>query len=201
MIGYFLSMVALIITACVAQQFTPALPSLYDAQILVLPLVFLCCAVTVNSAGMLPLAFLCGFLWDAQHHVGPAGGMHEVYPDPAATLRFGYSIVLYGAMGFFMQGIQPFFREGKWHISALLSGAAIFLYLASEYLLITFVRGDIRINSGVFLKIMITAVLTMLFSPLVFWILFHFARMFRHTIRYDGLRNYNRRTRPPLRSA
>jgi len=48
---------------------------------------------------------------------------------------------------------------------------------------------------------MITSVLTMLFSPLLFWILFHLARMFRHTIRYDGLRSYNRGTRPPLRSA
>lgn len=194
MIKYWFSIVGLVLIACVAQQFVPALPpSLYDAQVLILLLVFLCCTVTTNPAGMLPLAFLCGFLWDAQNHLGPAGGLLEVYPDPTAVLSFGYSIFLYGAVGFFMLGIQPFFREGKWHVSALLSGVAVFLYLLSEYLLINFVRGEFQMTRGVLLKISITSVLTMFFAPLVFWILFSLARLFRHTVRYDGLRQQNQK--------
>ncbi len=121
MIGYLCSLVMLVFTACIAQQFVPVFMGLYEARILILPLVFLCSAVTVNAGPMLLLAFICGFLWDAQHLLGTAGGDAKVYTDPVEMMMFGYSIVLYAAMGFLMQGIQPLFREGKWPVSALLS--------------------------------------------------------------------------------
>ena len=182
MIGYMSSLVMLVFFACVAQQFVPVFMNLYEARILIVPLVFLCSAVTVGVGPMLLLAFLCGFLWDAQHLLGPPGGLREVYPEPVEMMKFGYSIVLYAMMGFLMQGIQPLFREGKWHVSALLAGVAIFLYLFSEFLLITFVRGDFMVTKGIMLKITFSSLLTMLFSPLVFWVLFRFAAMFRLVI-------------------
>lgn len=192
MLGYHLSLIAMLLAACVVQQFCPALEGLYEARILVLPLVFLCAAVTVDVAPMLLLAFVGGFLWDAQHILGAHGGNPEVYVDANEDVRFGYSVVLYAMMGFFMQGIQPLFREGKWHISALLSGVAIFLYLLAEYLFITFIRGDFIFNRALFLKISFTALFTMLLSPLVFWVLFHLAGLFHHTIRYEGLKSKRR---------
>ena len=91
-----------------------------------------------------------------------------------------------------MQGIRPLFREGKWHVSALLTGVAIFLYLFAEFMLITFVRGEFILTRGIMLKISFCALLTMLFSPLVFWVLFKFAALFNHTIRYDGLKTRRR---------
>ena len=199
MIGYFASLVALIVTACIGQQFVPALEGLYEARVLLVPLVFLCSAVTISPRAMVPLAFIAGLLWDAQHY-SPPMEPDKVYPEPVESLRFGYSVVLYGAMGFFMQGIQPLFREGKWHVSALLSGAAVFLYLSAEYLLITFVRGDIIITQGLILKIAITSLLTMVFSPVVFWVLFHLAALFKYTIRYEGFRKYRRQMREQLQT-
>ncbi len=193
MIGYLCSLVMLVFTACIAQQFVPVFMGLYEARILILPLVFLCSAVTVNAGPMLLLAFICGFLWDAQHLLGPPGGDVKVYTDQVEMMMFGYSIVLYAAMGFLMQGIQPLFREGKWPVSALLSGVAIFFYLSAEFLLITFVRGDFLITRGVVMKITFSSLLTMLLSPFVFWILFKLAALFRHTIRYEGLKT-NRRS-------
>jgi hypothetical protein len=105
---------------------------------------------------------------------------------------FGYSIILYAMMGFFMQGIQPLFREGKWHISALLSGLAIFLYLSVEYLFITFVRGDLVLTRSLFLKITFTSLLTMFLCPVVFWALYGLAGLFHHTISYEGLKTARR---------
>ena len=96
-------------------------------------------------------------------------------------------IVLYALMGFFMQGLQPLFREGKWHVSALLAGIAVFLYLSAEYLCITFVRGDLILTHSLFLKISFTALLTMLLCPMVFWVLFRLAGLFHHTISYEGI--------------
>jgi len=191
-IWYHVSLLAMVIVACVVQQFSPAFVSLYEARILVVPLVFLCSAVTINVGPMLMLAFACGFLWDAQHILGPHGGNADVYVNANEDVRFGYSIILYALMGFFMQGIQPLFREGKWHVSALLSGVAIFLYLFVEYMFITFIRGDFVVTRALLLKISFTSLLTMFLSPLVFWALFRLARLFHHTIRYEGLKTGRR---------
>ena len=187
MIKYTLSVILLTIAACVVQLFLPAITGLYGARVLILALVFLCCSVSVDFASMLLLAFICGFLWDAHHTLGPQGGDPEIYSHPVESLRFGYSIILYAMMGLLMQGIQPLFRRGKWHISSILAGIAIFLYLFSEYLLLNFVRGDFTFPPSVFYRIYLTSALTMLFSPLVFWIIFQLAATCHHTIRYDGL--------------
>ena len=196
MLWYHVSLVCMVITACILLQFSPALEALYGARVLIVPLVFLCAAVTVNVGPMLLLSFIAGFLWDAQHViVAPPEEMRgnpEVYTDTTGDVKFGYSIILYALMGFTMQGIQPLFREGKWHVSAILSGVAIFLYLLAEYLFIIFVRGNLLLSSELFLKVGITALLTMVFCPLVFWALFSLAGLFHHTISYQGLRSDHR---------
>ena len=188
MIKFSISAILLTLAACMVQQFLPAISGLHGARVLILTLVFLCAAVSVDFATMLLLAFMCGFLWDAQNALGPAGGDESIYTNPAERLRFGYSIILYAMMGLLMQGIQPLFKKGKWHISSLLAGIAIFLYLFSEYLLINFWRGDFTFPPTAFYRIYLTSALTMLFSPLVFWLIFQLASACRYTIRYEGLK-------------
>lgn len=176
------------LAACIVQQYLPAIPALYGARVLILTLVFLCASVSVNYATMLLLAFICGFLWDAQHVLGEHGGNPEVYISPVESLSFGYSIILYAVIGTLMQGIQPLFRKGVWHISSLLAGVCIFLYLFAEYLLINFVRGDFVFPSATFYRIYLTGAITMLFSPLIFWIIFKLAAYCKYTIEYEGLK-------------
>lgn len=188
MIKYTISIILFTLAACIFQQFLPSIGGLYGARVLIFPLVFLCISVTVEIPTMLGLAFLCGFLWDAQHWLGPHGGDPENYPYPVDSLRFGYTIVLYGLMGFLMQGIQPLFRDGKWHLSSVLAGIAILLYLLAEYLLINFIRGDFTFPSTALYRIYLTSALTMLFSPIIFWLLSHIASLCRHTIQYQGLK-------------
>lgn len=161
---------------------------MYDARLHILPLTFLCCVVTVGFSPMLILAFLCGFIWDAQNTLGAQGGDPTIYSAPADQIRFGYSIILYLIMGGIMQGFQPLFRKGVWQLSAIVSGFSIFIYLLSEYFLINIVRGDFYFPTRVFYQIWISAAITMLFSPLLFFILFKLARLFHYTIRYDGLK-------------
>jgi cell shape-determining protein MreD len=187
-IRYHISLFIFVLIACVLQQFIPAVTALYDARILLLHLVFLCCAVTVGFSPMLGLAFLCGFLWDANNTLGPQGGDSEVYINQIDSLRFGYSILLFGLMGVLMQCIQPLFRRGAWQVSAILTGISVFLYLLAEFLLITFVRGEWIFPAKVLTQIWLTAAMTMLCSPLIFAILFKLAKLFDFTIRYDGLK-------------
>ena len=192
MIRYSLITILLLLAAFVVQQFLPAFTSIHQSRILLVQLVFLCAAVTVGPPTMLLLAFIGGFFWDAHCALGPHGGNPEVYTQQVESLRFGYSIFLFGAMGFLMQGIQPLFKQGKWQFSALLSGIAIFLYLAAEYAIINFVRGEFTLSKATILQMAFTSLLTMLFSPLVFWLLFRIARACDHSINPEAGRKRRR---------
>jgi hypothetical protein len=190
---YTIITVLLVLASFVVQQFLPAFSALHHSRILLVQLVFLCAAVTVGQPVMLLLAFIGGILWDTQSTLGPHGGNPEVYSQPVESLRFGYSILLFGGMGLLMQGIQPLFKQGKWYFSALLSGIAIFLYLAAEYLLITFVRGDFMLAKATVMQMSYTALLSMLISPLVFWMLFNIATLCGHSINPEAGKRKRRR--------
>jgi hypothetical protein len=191
-IRYSLITIPLLLAAFVVQQFLPAFTGIHHSRILLVQLVFLCCAVTVETPTMLLLAFIGGFLWDAQCALGPHGGDPEIYSQHVESLRFGYSILLFGAMGFLMHGIQPLFKQGKWQFSAMLSGIAVFLYLAAEYAIINFVRGDFILTRATVLQMAFTALLTMLFSPFIFWLLFRIANACSHSINPEAGRRRRR---------
>lgn len=182
MIRYSLITILLLVASFVIQQFLPVFTGLDDSRVCLVQLVFLCSAVTVGQPTMLLLAFIGGFFWDAHCWLGPHGGNPDVYTQQVESLRFGYSIFLFAAMGFLMQGIQPLFKQGKWQFSAILSGISIFLYLAAEYAIINFVRGDFMLNRATLMQMVFTSLITMLFSPIVFWLLFRIARLCDHSI-------------------
>ena len=186
MIRYSFITILLLLASFVVQQFLPAFTGIHQSRIMLIQLVFLCSAVTVGPPTMLLLAFIGGFFWDAHCAIGPHGGDPEVYAQQVESLRFGYSILLFGAMGFLMQGIQPLFKQGKWQFSAFLSGIAIFLYLAAEYAIINFVRGDFVLSKATVMQMVFTSLLTMLFSPFVFWLLFRVAKSCDHSINPDA---------------
>lgn len=188
MIRYTASLILLVLLAVILQQFIPAFTPLFGSRLMLVVLVFLCAASTVPAPVMLLLAFLCGFLTDAENALAPHAGDPEVYTRPVEPLRFGYSIALYAVMGYLMQGIQPLFRQGKWQFSALLSGIAVFLYLLVEYLLINFVRGGFSFTRWTFMRIAFSSGITMLLSPVVFWLLFQLADRSHYTIRFDGMK-------------
>lgn len=192
MIRYTFTLLLLVLLALIVEQFIPAFTGLHGSRLMLVTLVFLCASVTVPAPIMLLLAFVCGFLTDAQNTLGPHGGDPEVYQPAIQPLRFGYSIVLYGVIGYLMQGIRPLFRQGKWQFSAFLSGVSVFLYLAAEYLLINFIRGGFEFSEPTFLKILFSSTLTTLFSPLVFWILFRLADRTGYVIRFEAAKKRKR---------
>ena len=192
MIRYSFITLLLLLASFVIQQFLPAFTGIHHSRILLVQLVFLCAAVTVGPPTMLLLAFTGGFFWDAHCWLGPHGGDPEVYTQQVESLRFGYSIFLFAAMGFLMQGIQPLFKQGKWQFSALLSGIAIVLYLAAEYAIINFIRGEFVLSKATAMQMLFTSLLTMLFSPLIFWLLFRIARACDHSINPEAGRKRRR---------
>ncbi len=192
MIRYSIITILLLLAAFVVQQFIPAFTGFNHSRILLVQLVFLCCAVTVGQPTMLLLAFIGGFFWDAQCALGPHGGDPDVYTQQVENLRFGYSILLFGGMGLLMQGIQPLFKQGKWQFSAILSGIAVMLYLSAEYIIINFVRGEFVLNRPTIMQMGYSALLTMLFSPVIFWLLFRIAKTCDHSINPEANRRRRR---------
>ena len=192
MIRYSLSTILLLLAAFLVQQFIPAFTGLHQSRILLVQLVFLCSAVTVGQPTMLLLAFIGGFLWDSHCAIGPHGGDPTVYTQQVESLRFGYSIFLFAAMGLLMQGIQPLFKKGIWQVSVLLSGIAIFLYLTAEYLIINFVRGEFVVSKATVMQVLFSSLVTMFFSPLVFWLLFRIAKACDHSINPEAGRKRRR---------
>ena len=192
MFRYNVSTVFLLLAAFLAQQFVPAFSGLSHARILLVHLVFLCSAVTVTTPTMLLMAFIGGIFWDAHCSLAPIIADPEIYSKPVESLRFGYSILLFSGMGFLMQGLNPLFRQGKWHFSAALTGIATFLYLAADYCLISFVRGDFVISRAIVRLMTSTSLLTMLFSPLIFWLLYRLAKLFDHSLYPEANRNRRR---------
>jgi len=182
LLRYNLSTVIFLLIAFLVQQFVPAFSGLSHARFLIVHLVFLCCAVTVTTPTMLLLAFIGGLLWDAQCYLAPIVADPEVYSHPVESLRFGYSIILFGVAGFLMQGLNPVFRQGKWQFSAILSGIAIFLYLAAEFIVISFIRGDFTITRSILRLMFYTSILTMTLSPIIFWILYQISNLFDHSL-------------------
>ncbi len=130
---------------------------------------------------MLLLAFIGGFFWDAQCALGPHGGDPEIYTQQVESLRFGYSILLFGGMGFLMQGIQPLFKQGKWQFSALLSGIAVLLYLAAEYAIINR-PWRFRAYQGHRPADGVHRPAHHALFPLIFWLLFRIARACNYSI-------------------
>jgi hypothetical protein len=182
MIRYSLSLILLILLAIIAQQFLPVFISLYNARLFLLLAVFLCASITVPLPIMFFYALLGGFLWDAQCSLGALEVDPYVYPDTVPSLRFGVSILLFGFTGLFMHGFRPLFLQGKWYLSAFLTGAATFLFCLSEYLLIDFARGSLTMHSKVFLQCFYTALFSIVVSPLIFALLFQVAKWFRHSV-------------------
>ena len=83
-------------------------------------------------------------------------------------------------MGFLMQGIRPLFKQGNRFLSIILTGIAIFLYLFVEYLLRGFFIGGFSFDNGIIEQIAATSVLTMMISPLIFWMLIKVAKLTGH---------------------
>ncbi len=185
MLPYSISLTGLLLLSCLIQLFLPPISAWYEARILLLPLILLCGSVTVSTGIMLFLAFLGGFLWDAQQVFIIIEGDPVVYHSAPDSLKFGYSIILYTLMGFLMQGIRPLFREGNWYVSAALTGVAIFLYLFVEFLLRRFIVGGLAFDDETLRQIGATSLLTMCLSPFVFWTLFRVADLCGHTIQYE----------------
>ena len=193
--------ILLLLLTFVVQEFLPGIRMAQYATLFLPPVFFFAAAVAVPFPIMLMLAFVTGFLWDARYQpavadsakaaadsliAGPMS-MPELTPM-GGGLGFGVSILLFGLLGTFMQGVRPLFKRGRLELPVLLVGFTTFSWLLIEYLVITFFRGSFHFPTAVWSKMVTDTLLAMLASPLIFLLLYSLAGLSHYEIKYEGLK-------------
>jgi hypothetical protein len=198
MLFHPISIILLLFTFMV-QEFIPGLEIAQFATLFLPAVFFFSASVASPFSMMLVLAFITGFIWDARHLPGvmeSLSGAEDVFGTGADVelgagshpLPFGLSIVLFGMLGTLMQGIRPLFKRGRLELPVLMVGLATFVWLLSQYLIITFLRGSLQFPVGVWSKMITDSLLAMLAAPLIFLLLYSLARLSSYEIKYEGLR-------------
>ena len=140
--------------------------------------VFLCASVTLPFPAMLLLAVFTGFIWDARYHV-PLSDSSE--------LSFGLSIFILGLLGLFIQGVRPLFSRGRWEVPVFMIGTMIMFGMIIEFLLICFHRGGLEFPAGIWFKMLMTSLFSMLIAPFILLLLSRLAKKTGFRIRLDGI--------------
>ena len=199
-----LAVICLTLLAFVVEEFLPAVALAHNARLFITPIFFFCAAVAVPFPVMLLLAFMTGFIWDARYleivnmdvgaeklaQLNSFGGTAGVTAGLGGgmDLGFGSSIVVFGVLGCLMQGIRPLFRKGRWELPVFMVGFVTVIWLLVQYVIITFLRGDMFFPNEVWVKTVSVTLMAMLASPLIYLVLHTLARATNYEIRYEGLR-------------
>ena len=164
--------VVLMFFALVVQHFIGAFPVL-GGHVLLLPVVFFYAAAALPLWEMLLMAFAAGFMWDC---------LTVVPVDGHADYAFGFSILLYAALGAVMNGLHPLFIKGRWQIHCLLTGVLTSLLVLIEFVLVTFRREPFALvwPQSVWLRIFGSGVAAALIAPALFFGLNWVARRLGH---------------------
>jgi hypothetical protein len=162
----------------VVQEFMPVIDWAYHARILIVHSVFFCAAVTVPFSVMLLFALCVGFAWDARYYL-PLGEDSE--------LVFGFTILLLGLAGAFIQGVRPLFRRGRWELPVFMIGVAMLCVQLAEYLIISFERGGLYFPAEIWFKMLMTSLITMLAAPVILLLLSLLAKKVNFRIRMEGI--------------
>lgn len=187
----------MIFVAFALEEFIPAVAMAHNARLFLAPVFFFCASVAVPFPMMLCLAFTTGLLWDARYlpMVSIDSGVEQVasaslggVTSSGNDLGFGISILLFGVLGMLMQGIRPLFRKGRWEMPVLMVGLVMIVWLLTQYLLMTFLRGEVFFPRQLWVKLVSDALMAMLASPLMYLCLHSLAGATNYEIKYEGLR-------------
>jgi len=153
-----------IFLALIAQEFIPPVHMLLGAHVLLVPTLFCLAAIAYSPWTMLVLAVFTGFIVDLMNiHI--IGGRVEI--------ALGWSIVYFVLLGLLCHGFQPAFLRGRWWIHTCLAVAATSLYLALQYVMISFRREGIVLNEIVFWRIVGPGLIAAVIAPLLY-LVWHF---------------------------
>ena len=168
---YCISVLALILISFFAQEFVPTFSWAYYSSLHLVHAVFYASSVSVPFPVMLLYALVAGFLWDCRYHIP----IHAVDGSASASgpleFPFGFTIFVFGLLGSFIQGVRPFFRQGRWGLPVLMIGFCTLAGQLLEYLVISFHRGGIQASPEFWWKILMISLFSTLLAPFLLLLL------------------------------
>lgn len=182
---YCLIVFVLLLASFIAQEFVPIFAWAYYSRLLVVHAVFYSSAVSVPFPVMLILAVVSGFVWDCRYHL-PVTAADNAGVE-VAELPFGFSILIFGLLGTFIQGVRPFFRQGRWELPVLMVGACTLVGLLFEYAMISFHRGGVVTSTEFWWKILMTSLYSVLLAPFLLLLFSRIASLTGFKIQMDGI--------------
>lgn len=172
MIRYFIGALLLLIVGAIIQQWIPPFgDSFYSSKVLLVPLIFFCSAHILTYSQTLVLAFFTGLFWDAEHIIAPYYETTQIELDTVDNLKFGYSIFLFGLLGFFIKLLQALIPLRGMLIFTPIVFLSFILYLLLENLMILFVRGTLTYDHRFLFKVFFITLFSSTLSPLFFVLL------------------------------
>lgn len=157
------------------QVWIPPIRSLEGARVLLVPMLFCYGALALPAWAMLLLAAYTGFLTDLWY-MNPVDGQVEI--------ALGWSMVYFVIFGLVAHGFQPAFQRGHWWLHPLLSAAGTILFLALQYLMITFRRQELIFNDLVLWRILGPGLIAAVVAPF-FYLAVYQTNNFFPTLRRD----------------
>ena len=159
---FFAILIVLTFLAQIIELFIPPLEWMYNARVLIVPIIVFYGAMALPFPLMLGLSFFAGLLLDAL--------TMQVIGD-RVEIALGWSIIVYAVLASIMHGLRPLFIRGRWEIHCIMSGLCTSLILLAQYLMITFRRGTIVFTPEAWWQIGGPGVIAMIMAPLLFWLL------------------------------
>lgn len=169
---FFLFLNALMFLALVLQAFVGPFPGM-GGQILLLPIIFFYAAAALPLWGMLAASFVAGLMWECRTNI-PIDG--------ESSMIFGWSILVYAALGSIINGLRPLFIRGRWQFHCIIAGILTSLLVLIEYVVITFRREPFEFiwPRAVWDRVLSSGLVTVLVSPFVFILLNWIGRRLGH---------------------
>ena len=153
-----MALVIAIFLAFIVQEFIPPLEVFRDARVLFVPMLFCYGALALPFWAMLLLAVYTGLLSDLAY-LNVVGGQVEI--------AVGWSIFFYVLLGMLVHGFEPAFRRGGWWLHPIFSAVLTSLYLALQFVMISFRRSGFEFHDTILWLILAPGVMAALFAPLI----------------------------------
>jgi hypothetical protein len=170
-----------IFLALLVQDGIPAISGLNGARVLLVPMLFCYGALAFPTWAMLLLAAYTGFVCDLKY-------LNVV--DHRVEIALGWSMVYFVIFGLVAHGFQPGFQRGHWWLHPLLSAAGTVMYLALQFVMISFRREALVFNEVILWKILGPGLVAAVIAPLFYLAVFQIS----HLLPFPREREYaNRR--------
>jgi len=156
----FCILIVCMVLAWSLEGFVPSLGILGGARTDIVTVLFCYGALLLPFPGAMLLGLLTGLLIDL--------GTMQILSSHV-EIALGWSSFLYVLFASVLQGVRPLFLRERWEVHAFASAGCVIVFLAAQFLMITFRRGGLEMPMPALGRILASGLLAFLISPIIYF--------------------------------